>query len=208
MNDDELTDDWDGRIDIDASFVPDVIADVNNDEVEDDFNNNNNDNTQNNWDSKRINKKRKFEKLKEAVKNAKSSNNNTSITATTEKVANPFFDSIEPQSPLIQLFGREDFIDWNSISTTKDKISSIPCNFTKAICVVLPRFKKMIKTRNANEVKGCPLIVIVAMSAIRATEILNSISKQLKCRIAKLFAKHIKIQQQIDYLNSHVSYHE
>jgi hypothetical protein len=30
---------------------------------------------------------------------------------------------------------------------------------------------------------------------------LKSISKQFHCKIAKLFAKHIKIQEQIEYLN-------
>ena len=47
---------------------------------------------------------------------------------------------------------------------------------------------------------GHPLVVIVAQSARRAVEIMKPLSLTLKHRICKLFAKHLKVEDQVDEL--------
>lgn len=75
------------------------------------------------------------------------------------------------------------------------------CPFFKAIRKGLPTFTSLLKEKT--EESGCPRIIIICPGAIRATTIRNSLRKILKCRIAKLFAKHFKIQDQIDLLKQH-----
>jgi protein CMS1 len=54
----------------------------------------------------------------------------------------------------------------------------------------------------SSELFGCPTLLIICSSAIRATEIIKSVSSKLiKCKIAKLFAKHFKLEEQIDMLS-------
>ena len=141
-------------------------------------------------------RKQKFESLKHTIKKLKTS----SDTFDADAAINSFFKALKPGSPsvdkLLTSFGEEDFY---SIS----EFQNINCQFSKAVLTAMPRFKKLVKNKSlASGIKGCPLVVIITISAVRATDIVSSISKQFHCKIAKLFAKHIKIQQQIDYLLS------
>ena len=72
----------------------------------------------------------------------------------------------------------------------------------------MPNYKKILtkdtkkeKEKDTEESHGCPELVIICSSAIRATEVIKSISSKLiKVKIAKLFAKHFKMEEQIDLL--------
>jgi hypothetical protein len=77
------------------------------------------------------------------------------------------------------------------------------CPFVRALSASLPNYKKIIYDTPANtQDNGAPVLLIVCASAIRATEVIKSISSKLiKVKIAKLFAKHIKIVDQIELLS-------
>lgn len=141
-------------------------------------------------------RKRRLIELKEAAKRANISFAESSNTNPTSAQSVVPWDS---SSTLATLFDEEDFFDCKANSN-----ENITCPFINAILSGLPKFKAMIKKRSDVDVRGHPLILIITMSAIRATEVVASISNKLNCKIAKLFAKHIKIQEQIEYLNKDV----
>ena len=193
---DDNVDDWDGVVDANA----DVDFKVDNsdsgseaDELEEDFSP---DLPQDvDVDStteiaeKKANKKRKIDKIKSiiAVKKVKATDVDGDKINNNEVMLQSFSPSLRDQFSKI--------IDFLPL----DKLQDV--SFVHAIRAGLPRFKKMIKSsKKDSDVRGCPLVLITTASAIRATEIVASISKQLKCRIAKLFAKHIKVQEHIELL--------
>lgn len=51
-------------------------------------------------------------------------------------------------------------------------------------------------------VNGSPLILVIANSAIRASTLVNTISKSCKVLVGKLFAKHFKVHDQVDALST------
>ena len=97
---------------------------------------------------------------------------------------------------MLKLFQPQDFLDATSLINP-----NLPCLFRNAILTAIPGFKKLIK-KSVSDVNGCPLVIIVSISAIRCSEICQIISSQIHCKIAKLFAKHIKIPEQIEMLNN------
>lgn len=138
-------------------------------------------------------KKRKLSLLKEIIK-SKKSNDTQEVTQDNKNAL--FFKSLKESSPLLKLFHPQDFLDATSLSNP-----NLPCLFRNAILTVIPGFKKLIK-KSVSDVNGCPLVIIVSISAIRCTEICQIISTQIHCKIAKLFAKHIKMPEQIEMLNN------
>ncbi|KAK2171533.1 hypothetical protein NP493_1056g01055 [Ridgeia piscesae] len=61
---------------------------------------------------------------------------------------------------------------------------------------VAPTWEKMLK--KVKDHKGSPLVLIVTSAATRATDLIRDLKdvKTKKCKIAKLFAKHIKLKEQ------------
>jgi hypothetical protein len=51
--------------------------------------------------------------------------------------------------------------------------------------------------QDGNLEAGCPRVVVVCAGARRAASVINSMSKEAKCKIGKLFAKHFKVQDQV-----------
>lgn len=88
-------------------------------------------------------------------------------------------------------------------SGTTESTTKKPCPFVRALSVAMPGYKKtLLSTKSHEEHNGCPILLIVCASAQRATEIIKSVSSKLiKCKIAKLFAKHFKVAEQIDMLS-------
>jgi superfamily II DNA/RNA helicase len=76
------------------------------------------------------------------------------------------------------------------------------CPFVRTLTAGLPSYKKALRVPDTAEHRGSPIVVIVCSSAVRATKIIKSLSthKHIHCKIAKLFAKHIKIAEQIEML--------
>jgi len=73
-----------------------------------------------------------------------------------------------------------------------------PCPFARAVAAGLPKYKEVLAAES--DEMGCPVVFILCASALRASHVINSISQLLQCKVAKLFAKHFKVQEQIDIL--------
>lgn len=100
-----------------------------------------------------------------------------------------------------------------------ESLTKKACPFVRALSASMPNYKKLLFSQNASstgsskndtasttevspELFGCPIVVIVAASATRCTQIIKSISaKLIKVKVAKLFAKHIKVSEQITMLS-------
>ncbi|EDO38728.1 predicted protein [Nematostella vectensis] len=70
---------------------------------------------------------------------------------------------------------------------------------------VLPFWGKQVEKLDKKKIAGSPLLLVVTSAARRAVE-LNKSLDQFKsgCEVAKLFAKHFKIEEQAKFLNSKV----
>lgn len=88
-------------------------------------------------------------------------------------------------------------------STTKSEKNKKICPFVRALSANMPGYKKLLLSKVASkEDFGCPLLLVVCSSAIRATQIIKSMcAKLIKCKIAKLFAKHFKVEEQMEMLS-------
>lgn len=91
-------------------------------------------------------------------------------------------------------------------SQITESLTKLPCPFVRALSVRLPNYRKLLTTGDSTESSakenGSPTILIICGSAQRATEVIRDISaKIIKCRIVKLFAKHIKLAEQIETLS-------
>jgi protein CMS1 len=88
-------------------------------------------------------------------------------------------------------------------ATTKSEKNKAVCPFVRALSVNMPSYKKLLLNNSGKKDDfGCPLLLILCSSAIRATQIIKSMSaKLIKCKIAKLFAKHFKVEEQMEMLS-------
>lgn len=94
-------------------------------------------------------------------------------------------------------------LDFVSPSPIEGSSSSKQCPFVRAITDNIPNYKRLLgtSTASAGDGNGCPTLLVVCSSASRATEIIRSLSgRPLKCKVAKLFAKHFKISEQVNML--------
>lgn len=78
--------------------------------------------------------------------------------------------------------------------------SKLKCPFVRSISAGLPNYRALLQEK-VKDVNGCPSIIIICSGAKRATDIIKSMAKFLSCKIAKLFAKHFKVQEQVECLN-------
>ncbi|XP_059140649.1 protein CMSS1-like isoform X2 [Physella acuta] len=83
-----------------------------------------------------------------------------------------------------------------------------PCN-TEALAPkdylasILTKWKQAIKKSFFMKKTGSPCLLIVTSSAIRAVELNRQIKDFLdsRCKVAKLFAKHLKVEEQVKFLS-------
>eukprot|EP00752_Nemacystus_decipiens_P011919 g10569.t1 len=59
----------------------------------------------------------------------------------------------------------------------------------------LPDWKKRIQNRNSNAPRGSPSVLIVCAGARRCVEVMKHLTA-FRCQVVKLFAKHLKIEEQ------------
>ena len=52
-----------------------------------------------------------------------------------------------------------------------------------------------------SEEMGCPYVIVLCASALRASHVLNSMSSLLKCSMAKCWSKHFKVHDQVEALS-------
>lgn len=198
MGDAQLDNVWEGEDEVDLTRV--VHSD---EEIESD-----NDEA---VETKNAKKKRKFEALKEKKRAALSNIVEESPETKKQMSAAQMLESIlmcKPSGPEIPnnvTFEESDFYhpelaEAGLTVSTKHAV----CPFVRALSVGLPTYKKLILETDGvgSEKFGCPIVLIVCASAQRASEIIKSVSaKLIKCKIAKLYAKHFKVQEQIEMLS-------
>lgn len=153
---------------------------------------------------KKIKKKRKIEELK-AKKQAK----READLAIEHEIVIPDTLSPEDQLSLIQssaamLSITLDTLDdslFLSASTAK-LAAKKACRFSSFITTGLPHFKSQLKSKHPSlQSKGSPAVLIVCAGARRASDVINTLSHTFHCMIGKLYAKHFKIQEQVDFLS-------
>lgn len=96
-----------------------------------------------------------------------------------------------------------DFFYPDLVESSTTKSNKKVCPYTRALSANLPSYKKLLLNNTANkEDYGCPLLLVLCSSAIQCTHVIKSIStKLIKPKIAKLFAKHFKIEEQLESLS-------
>ncbi|XP_033741402.1 uncharacterized protein C3orf26 homolog [Pecten maximus] len=94
-------------------------------------------------------------------------------------------------------------VEWDNIQLDTDRNFFVSADkehtAVSYLRTILPKWKKMLKT----ELKpGSPLVLLVSASAIRSVQLNREILdfKSSECRIAKLFAKHFKLEEQQKFL--------
>jgi hypothetical protein len=133
-------------------------------------------------------KKRKpiFDQLKVKRQKHKTAEKSIDIMPSSEQQLQMIKSSFLESAPLQQLQA-SDFFNFCQ-NTTKSKYAS-------AIASYIPKLmsKSKLKTK-------LPIAMVVCPSARRAASVINSISTVLKCKIGKLFTKHLKISEQVEIL--------
>ncbi|XP_069125299.1 uncharacterized protein C3orf26 homolog [Argopecten irradians] len=94
-------------------------------------------------------------------------------------------------------------VEWDNIQLDTDRNFFVSSDkdhtYVSYLRTILPKWKKMLKT----ELKpGSPLVLLISASAIRSVQLNREILdfKSSDCKIAKLFAKHFKLEEQQKFL--------
>ena len=106
----------------------------------------------------------------------------------------------EPEGPydsISSLLSAHNFI--SSLSNTEE-FSQL---HIRAFSSVFPSLKKALRLENIEEA-GSPKAIVICSSAARATEVIKEISKVLKVKVAKLYAKHFKVNEQVEMLQEKI----
>lgn len=116
-----------------------------------------------------------------------------------------FWSSIDNKNTVTQIekdeINDECFV--NSSFTTEQRTLSNISSFVKQ---VYPNWKKHLgKPPKETDYHGQPSVLVVTQSAIRAVEVIRALSEFSKyCKVGKLFSKHMKVKDQVEFLNQSV----
>lgn len=96
--------------------------------------------------------------------------------------------------------------DWFAYETNKKTNHQNIEEFSLYLQNVIPSWEKQKMKLTKKDVKASPLLLIVTSSAVRAVELLRNTSKFRgeKCHCSKLFAKHMKVNEQIEKLEKNI----
>jgi len=116
-----------------------------------------------------------------------------------------FWNSIDNDNSVTQIekdeINDECFV--NSSFTSEQRSLSNISSFVKQ---VYPNWKKNLgKPPKESDYKGQPSVLVVTQSAIRAVDIIRALNEFSKyCKVGKLFSKHMKVKDQVEYLKKSV----
>ena len=154
---------------------------------------------------KKESKKRKFAEMKEKKKKKlKGDNESESSTAgpTTIQSASEAYETVLAAIRDTRHRSAAVSEDMFYIPKTAKKADvKQKCPFFLAIQTKLPDFQNIKKV--PGEEIGSPLVIVVSPGAVRSVEIMKSLSKFAQCKIAKLFAKHFKLEDQVEMLREY-----
>jgi len=97
-------------------------------------------------------------------------------------------------------------VEMDELTLTDDhfcRCNDLTHTATSYLKTLMPHWKKMLK--GLSDVKGSPLIIVICKSGMRSVDFIRSIPDlQTKgFKIAKLFAKHLKIEEQVKHLQKY-----
>jgi U3-containing 90S pre-ribosomal complex subunit len=101
-------------------------------------------------------------------------------------------------SQLAKLLTEQHFLSAPAVGVPQS--GATKCSFVNHIACGLPGYRNRLQAVNSME-NGAPIVLIICASAQRAADVINAVSKSLKCKVAKLFAKHFKVEDQVDLLS-------
>jgi len=140
-------------------------------------------------------KRMRLEKEKLEQENEKKSKSDSEI----------FWSSIDSDNTVTQIekdeINDETFV--NSSFTSEQRSLS---NLSPFIKQVYPNWKKQLgKPPKESDYHGQPSVLVVTQSAIRAVEVIRALSEFSKyCKVGKLFSKHMKVKEQVEFLSKSV----
>ena len=144
-------------------------------------------------------KRQKLEALKKARGFTAPSSSSSSSLTDANSMLNAILDK-EPGGPYDPL---------STLLSSQNFISSVPSNaefsqlHLRAFSSVFSSLRKALRLENIEEA-GSPKAIVVCSSAARATEVIKDISKVFKVKIAKLYAKHFKVHEQVKMLQEKI----
>ena len=148
--------------------------------------------------AKKEKKKRKFEEMKEKKMSALSSQSSEAAADVIEAESQLelYIQNKEPNIPMD--FSEDNFLSLPSRSNTGEGN-----RFISTIDVAIPSRADLFRAPISPE-EGCcsPVVLVICSGARRGCDVINMLSQNLKCKIGKLFAKHFRIQDQIEILKS------
>jgi hypothetical protein len=130
---------------------------------------------------------------------------NTSSSSSSNLITEPedqYELYVQHKEPIIPM----DFTIGNFLtlpSNHSDDSSKNDSLFVRTIDSVFESRAKLIQQMTSDE-EGCcsPRVLIICSGARRGCDVINILSRSFKCKIGKLFAKHFRIQEQIEVLKS------
>ena len=152
-------------------------------------------------------RKKKFAELKKVIADKRQKTNEDSGGAKEEKSGTSSeeqWTSFLASQPVNKHTGKlncmlsqEHFLD-NAPIHGED--ASVPCAFTLAVDAA--NLRKRLKEGSAAKAgeMGCPTVLVLCASSLRASQVFNRMKGLLRCPHIKLFAKHLKIQDQVEQL--------
>lgn len=147
-------------------------------------------------------KKRKLEALKKQ-RNEKISSRRLEDTDRIHQLSttdmHKMFLSSQPHDPNLSRIS----LDLSNFSSYEN-ILEFSSFHLKAIATVFPSLKKNLRPENLTET-GSPKALVICASSTRACEIIKDISSVLQSKIAKLYAKHFKVHEQVAMLKEKVA---
>ena len=177
---------------VDYVDIP-LVEEDSDDETNNVNNNSNNDNediNENNTDLSINKKKRKLELLRSNRNDKKKTIKNTiinEIDLTNITNQYEYFIQYCSSNNITKQISNNDILDLDG-KCPLDIVSSVE----------LSGLKRSLKIGSFEA--GSPVCIIICPSALRCTQVIANLSNKYKCRIAKLFAKHMKVEEQIDAL--------
>jgi protein CMS1 len=143
-------------------------------------------------------KKRKFNEMKEKK-----------LSAIKSKPSEPDVDIVDAESQFeLYLKHKEpnvpmEFTEHNFLTLPSRSNTTEGNRFISTIDFAIPSRADLFRLPDERE-EGCcsPAVLVMCSGARRGCDVINSLSQNFKCKIGKLFAKHFRIQDQIEILKS------
>ncbi|ORX59228.1 hypothetical protein BCR36DRAFT_343073 [Piromyces finnis] len=116
-----------------------------------------------------------------------------------------FWSSIDGNNSVTQI-EKDEINDGSFVNSSFSSEQRTLTNLSSYIKQVYPNWKKHLgKPPKESDYHGQPSVLVVTQSAIRAVEVIRALSEFSKyCKVGKLFSKHMKVKEQVEFLSKSV----